>query len=294
MSSTNDLRDALLGRDPRRSLATVAAALGLAVLSYLLAVVPALFDHLTSFVATVVFVGGALAATNAWWNDGVVGSWLLVFGLVVGWVWAGFVRRPVSSPGAVAIPLGFATLAAGVVGTVGYALGRWIDDRPQGVALDADGLREMFVGPTETAFRWLAVAGGLLLGAAAIVGSVPEAPPTMTTVSVPELFFPLAPIYSNPVVGAVIVLAWVTLAAVPTLRGAGLLVAWAVVFAPLFGGTGLHYVRSGISGGGLAVDVTLAVVAASAFAVVLGSAGFVLGRSIQAVSRLRSATRRSS
>ncbi|WP_277554309.1 hypothetical protein [Halobaculum limi] len=294
MSSTNDLRDALLGRDPYRSLAVFAAALGLALIGYLFAAVPALFDRVSSFVATFVLVGGALAATNARLNDGIVGSWLLVFGLVVGWLWAGFVRRPVTSPESVAIPLGFAALAAGVVGTAGYALGRWIDRDASDSGVVADDFRGVLVGPRETAFRWLAVAGGLLISAAAVVGSAPEAPPTMTTVSVPELFFPLAPIYSNPAVGAVIILAWVAVAAVPALRGGGLLVAWVMVFAPLFGGTGLHYLRSGISGGGLAVDVTLAVVAASAFAVVLGSAGFVLGRSLRVVGRSRSATRRSS
>ncbi|SHH15260.1 hypothetical protein [Halobaculum gomorrense] len=300
MPSENELRVALVGRDPRRTLSVFAAALALALLGYLSAAganwLPVLFDDLASLVIGVVLVVGGLAAANARWNDGVAGSWALVFGLVVGRVWADFVRRPVFSPDVLAVPLGFAALAAFVVGTVGYVLGRTLESGPRGVAwlVDSDGRREFLVGTAETTFRWLAVAGGLLLGAAGVVGSVPESTPVTATVSVPELFYPLAPIDGDPVVGVVVVLAWTGLAAAPALRGGGLLLSWAVVFAPLFGGTGLDYLRDGISGGGPAVDLALAFIAASAFAVVLGTVGFTVGRSLRAVRRSRSVTPRPS
>lgn len=122
-------------------------------------------------------------------------------------------------------------VAALVVETVGYVVGRVIrttghaesaDERPEQILRLLVGSNPSRVG------RWLLLAGGLTL---ASIGFVVLTQPSPFM----DLFFPIGVINGRPVVGMVVTLAWIGLAALPAYRGQGLLVSWALVCGPIYG-----------------------------------------------------------
>lgn len=121
-----------------------------------------------------------------------------------------------------------------------------------------------------------------------------------------SLFFPLVLWNSWPAVAVVVVPAWMALPAAVGYRRGGLLVGWALLFGPLFGGLSNDFVVENICCGSartspppvstytfsaVATNVFLAVVAALAFALVLGTIGYVVGLGANRLVRRRSAGR---
>lgn len=122
--------DGLLGISRRRSFLLTGLAFALFLGTYLLGTIAraqgwmSLLDgRLPLLVLFVLVAGVPVAAASAIWNDGLLLSWLLVFGPVLGWLWIVFVQGPVFLDGAI-VPIAFAGFAALVVGTLGYVIGR--------------------------------------------------------------------------------------------------------------------------------------------------------------------------
>lgn len=233
-------------------------------------------------VAVTLVLGGAIAAGNAYWNDGMLVSWLLVFGPVCGWLWTVFVQTRTLSFDVVIVPVGFAAFAGIVVGTLGYALGgrlRAADGTEPGRVLG------ILVGRNEVeARRWWLVAGGLFVVAIGVIGGVgPDRQTPIEGVSVVELFLPLGALSADSLVGVLVVLVWLGVATWPAYRRAGVFASWGIVFGPVFGVVLTAFVLDGISGSGPAMDATLAFVAALVLAVVLGSVGYLLGTVVRSL-----------
>lgn len=286
-----ELRTALLGRNPSRTLLALGLAVGLGLSVHdAIARSPewleAMDGRLYVPVLFVVVVGGAIAAWNASRNDGIVPSWLLVFAPVLGWLWHVFVQGPVNVERAI-VPTAFATLAALVVGTVGYVVGRRIDARAASDARDesSDWLLRLLVGRVPARFsRWGLRAGGLFVLASALVYATrPYLRLPIEGVVLFDLYYPTGAL-AAAVLGGVVVLAWTGLAAWPAYRRAGLLASWAITFGPLFGAILTDFLLGGTSGGGPVIDATLAFLAALSFALVLGTGGFLVGAATRRVA----------
>lgn len=231
----------------------------------------------------VLVVGSAVAAANAYWNDGLVLSWLLVFGPVSGWLWIVFVQGPVFFNVAI-VPMAWAAFAALVVGTLGYVLGRQLDTRGTGAETSEWMLRTIVGRDPGRRGRWLAVAGALFVLAGALMAATrPLLELPIEGVTLFELFYPTGVLVESTLVGTLVVLGWMGLAMLPAYRRAGLLVSWAIVFGPLLGAIMTEFVLGGSSGGGPVLDATLAFLAALIFTVVLGTGGFVLGAGLRRV-----------
>jgi hypothetical protein len=227
-------------------------------------------------VAVTLVLGGAVAAWNASWNDGLLMSWLFVSGPVCGWLWNGFVQSRTLSLGVVLVPVGFGALAGVVVGTLGYAIGRLLlgDD-----GTGSPGIMDVLVGrdPAEARRWWLTACGLFVIVTGSVVALGPDSPTPIRGVTLLELVLPLGTVRDNAVIGVFVILGWLGVASWPAYRRVGLLASWGIVFGPIFGAVLTAFVLDGISGSGAAMDATLAVVAALVVAVVLGSGGYLLG-----------------
>lgn len=240
-------------------------------------------ERLFLLVLFVLVAGSAVAAANAYWNDGLVLSWLLVFGPVLGWLWMVFVQGPVFFDVAI-VPIAWAMFAALVVGTLGYVLGRRLDTRGTPDVTSEWMLGTIVGRDLGRRGQWLAVSSALFVLAVGLMAATrPFLELPIEGVTLFELFYPTGVLVESTLVGAVVVLGWMGLAMLPAYQRAGLLVSWAIVFGPLFGAILTEFVLGGTSGGWPVLDVTLAFLAALIFTLVLGTGGFILGGALRRV-----------
>lgn len=291
MLDSPGLRTALLGRDTTRSFLAFGLAIALALGFYVLGAIGEAqgwiygFDQVFPvFVLLVLVVGGVVAAGNAYWNDGLVLSWLLVFGPVLGWLWIVLVQSANLIEVAI-VPVAFATLGALVAGTLGYVAGRVLVVRADAGswADPSNRLLRLLVGhvPNRQA-RWALLAGGLfVLSGALIYANRPYTPLPVEGVVLFELFYPTGVLAADTVFGIVVILAWMGLAAWPAYRREGILVSWGLPFGPLFGAILTDFVLGDTSGGGPWLEVAFAFIAALIFALVLGTGGYLLGSGLR-------------
>lgn len=291
MPDSSELRTALLGRDTNKSLLAFGLATVLLLGVYLLGAIGEgqgwIFEFgqlLPQFVLVVFVVGGAVAAGNAYWNDGLVLSWFLVFGPVLAWLWIVWVQGAVSFEIAI-VPVAFASLAALVAGTLGYVVGRVINGRTDSESwYEPTGwLVRVLVGqvPARTV-GWWALAGGLFVLASVLFYTTdPLLPLPIVGVSLIALFIPVGALAADLATGVVAVLAWMGLAAWPAYRREGLLVSWGLLFAPGFGAMLIHYAVGDRSGGGPWFDAVVALLYASSIALLLGTGGYLLGSGLR-------------
>lgn len=276
----------LLGKSRSRSLLALGLSGALLLGAFLLGTVAttqgwmAILDGRISLLVLLVLVfGTAVAAANAYWNDGLVLSWLLVFGPILGWLWVVFVQGPIVFYGAI-VPIAWSVLTALVVGTIGYVIGRgrrnYTHDRSEG---QVEWPLAVIVGRDYSQRRqWLLLIGALFVltgGMTYVVGPFLGFP--IEGVTLFELFYPTAVLDANTSLGTLVVLGWIGLAAWPAYRGAGLLVSWGIVFGPMFGVILTGFVLGGTSGVGPLLDATFALLAGLIFTIILGTAGYILG-----------------
>ncbi|WP_265110669.1 hypothetical protein [Halosolutus halophilus] len=182
----------------------------------------------------VLLVGGGLAIWNAYWNDGLLLSWLLIFSLVTPWLLHFNLQYGILEP---FISAGYVTLAL-VVGTVGHLIGVGLRRALVG---DTDGeafKRAMGVlgsAPDES-IRWSLLLSGLFVGTAVLVYVAEPYRNQLVSVVYPVLwFYPIGVVTWETVLGVGFVLGWLGLATWPASRGNGVLISWGVIFAPIFG-----------------------------------------------------------
>ncbi|MFC7097517.1 hypothetical protein [Halobaculum marinum] len=289
--------DALLGADRRMRLVAVAGATALVAVGVVAAETPwaAGADSAVPFLATTALLGGpALAAENARRAGGVLGSWLLAFGLVFSVAWCLAVPSGVATGIGVVVPVVAAASTATGVGLPGYALGEFLRRRSDGLdeaAGSARVRRVLLPRSRRAAVRWAVVAAAAFDAALAAAVWVPRHPVT-GALTVAEVFDPLAAAAGDPRVGVLVAAGWVGAAAVPAARHAGLFVSWGVVFAPVFGGAGARFVDSVSASGVATFDVALAAVTAAVLAVFLGTFGFVVGVGARSLAPRTPALRR--
>lgn len=303
MPRSSEVLIAVLGRNERRSTLAFGVALALFLSVYLLSAtaerhgwMDVLDGRIYLVVLFVLVVGGGLAAGNAYWNDGLALSWLLVFALVFGWLWNVFVQEgPVFFDEGI-VPLAWAVFTALVVGTVGYVVGRRPHGfGPQDIQGESSGwLLRVFVGrgPGRSG-RWDMLAVGLFAIASGLIYVTrPYLPLPVENVTLFELFLVGGVFAANIPLGSIILFGWLGLAMWPAYRNAGLLVSWGLIFGPMFGAILTDYVMDGISGSGPLVDATFAFLLALILALILGTGGFVLGTGLRRLVTRRGDNRR--
>lgn len=231
-------------------------------------------------VAFVVVVGGGLAVWNAYWNDGLLLSWLLVFSLVTPWLLHYNLHLGIYEP---FVSAGYVTVAL-VSGTIGYLLGIWgrryrlRDTEPMG----SHGLTVVFGAAPDSTARWSFVVSGLfLIAAALLLGAGPYRSVLVSLVYPVALFYPIGTITAEAILGVGIIVGWVMVALWPAYRGNGVLVSWSVLFAPMFGVLLAYslvdsFFTTDVTGTVVDAVVSAALVA-GATAVILGALGFVGG-----------------
>ena len=241
-------KEAYLGRNRRRlyisfGMIIIISIIAAAFAAMVQPISPGIMSWLDPLVVWILVVGGGLAALNAYWNNGIVASWAL----------AGSFSGSIFWPEPWIMVIGF--LGGVVIGTYGYALGRILLVLVVDIQWNAPSnllLRRLLgVDPRQT-MKWGMIAGGLLLAAHGLV-----------TVSLPHVsqgqiqFFLIAGI------------AAVT-ATVAVYQNGGLLLAWILVFAPIFGTSQLP------------VDtLTQTFLIALTIAVILGSVCYTLGTNLR-------------
>lgn len=275
-------RSTLIGAEPTRTLVILGLAILLSLVVFLIGGVARQQQWITEVlfqVVLLVVIGGLMvAAGNARWNDGLLLSWLLIAAPVAAWVWQhGLVTSGPSLQEVLIEAGGFGVLAALVIGTPGYAVGR--------VASELIASDERTWVPSGQVTRWILGEdeqhlrrGGRLtvvffLGLLVIyVWGIPEILPGLGTLGVTgpllpvEYFLPVLAILTHPVVGVGITIVWIGIAALPAYRGYGLYISWLLVF-----GLVLIPVTEGVAGSG---SVLLAILAA----LTTGTVGYVVGR----------------
>lgn len=293
MRRTQRVTGPLLGRGRTRTLLSLGVALSLFLVTFHVVAINEArgwthdwFAQFPLLVLLAIVATGAIAAGNAYWNDGLVVSWLLVFAPVLGWLWNVFVQPGPVFLDEVVVPLAWAGFAALVVGSVGHAVGRGLRLGPRRDGEDepsAGLLRALVGGESRQPVTWGFRAGGLFLGVATVVYATRPGVAILDGLYLSELFIPVGVFDAPLVVGAAVIVGWLGLAAWPAYRNEGLFASWLVTFGPFFGATLTDFVTSELSGSGPLVDVTLALLAALVFAGVLGTGGFALGRGLRRV-----------
>lgn len=276
---------ALFGRHPSRTRVSVATVAVITVVAYVLGrfvggpeLVTASVAYLPVLVGAVLVLGG-VAASIAYWNDGLLVALSAVFGPTAAWLWLFFtVGTGAPFGGVVAQVGGYAAVATAVVGMTAYVAGRLCFVRgAKDPSSHRKGVLEPLVGGDVDRARRTALTGVGL----AVVGYgvlwIADLLPGTSARAVGDGFFIVSAVSQGPVVGTAVVAFWVGIAALTAYRGGGLLGSWAMLLGPLAGGNGYLFVESGISGAGLAVDSVLALVAAAIFTVALGTPGYVVG-----------------
>lgn len=275
-------RSTLIGTEPARTLVILGLAILLSLVVFLIGGVARQQQWITEVlfqVVLLVVIGGlVVAAGNARWNDGLLLSWLLIAGPVIAWVWQHELVvccKPLQD--ILMKAGGFGVLAALVIGTPGYAVGRGLSER---IASD-----ERTWVPSDQATRWILgedeqhvrrggrLTGVFFLGLLVIyVWGIPRNLPVLETIGVTgpllpiEYFLPVLAIRTHPIVGVGITVVWIGIAAIPAYRGYGLYISWLLVF-----GLVMFPVTEGVAGTG---SVLLAILAA----IITGTVGYVVGR----------------
>jgi hypothetical protein len=233
-------------------------------------------SFLTLFPAVVI----GLAVVNAYWNDGLVVSWLLAFGVTLGLFWNGWDSIVV-----------FGTvLTALAAGTAGHAIGLLLRrlTTPEAERGARGPLLAILLGPDRGRLhRWVVLAAVLGLGVEALVLTVgPETPLPVLGVKPGALFYPPFADPSFVVPAVLVLLGWTGLATIPAARGGGLFAGWTLVFVPFFVGSFVV-----IPDTPLAVDlarrVEFAFLSAGVVACVAATVGFPAGRALRRVVILR-------
>lgn len=291
MSILHHRRTDLLGRDPPKSFLVFLLSIALTLGIYALGTTDVAQEWISGFgqmqphFALLVFVvGGAVAAGNAYWNDGLVLSWLLVFGPVLAWLW-NVGDQGVVHFGADIVLIGFATLGALVAGTLGYVVGRVFNGRAESETWyePITWLLRVLVGQIpEQSTRWGILAGGLFVLASVVFYSTyPSLQLPIVGVDLIALVIPIDAIAADYATGLAVVLAWIGLAAWPAYQRNGLLVSWALLFGPIFGALFTRYVVFDPSGGGRLFDFVAAVLVALSIVLLLGTGGYLLGSGLR-------------
>ena len=285
----------LLGHDRKRAIASFGVALTLFVVSFLAGSVAesngftndwfARFPLavLASFVAI-----GVLAAGTAYWNGGLASSWLVVFAAAFGWLSNVLIGEETTLLEGVVAPLGLAGGIAVTLGTVGYAIGRYLRVRNTGDEKDAlpEPLLRILLGDEpDQLVSWGTRAGGLFLAAAAsICVTSPDALFSIRTFELVGGLVPASGLSAPFVFGTVAIPGWLAVATWPAYRSEGLLASWILLFGPFFGAWVTDDVLLGrLTGSGPLVDAVLVLLGAFVLAVVLGTAGFVFGSGLRQV-----------
>lgn len=275
-------RSTIIGAEPTRTLVILGLAILLSLVVFLIGGVARQQQWITEVLLQVVLlvvIGGlVVAAGNARWNDGLILSWLLIAAPVAAWVWQhGLVTSGPSLQEVLMEAGGFGVLAALVIGTPGYAVGR--------VASELIASDERTWVPSGQVARWIlgedeqhVKRGGRLTGVCFLgllviyVWGIPEFLPGLGTLGVTgpllpvEYFLPVLAIRTHPIVGVGITVVWIGIAAIPAYRGYGLYISWLLVF-----GLVLVPATEGVAGTG---SVLLAILAA----ITTGTVGYVVGR----------------
>lgn len=304
MSRGSILTDALLGRDDARAGIAFSVGIALFLVFFLMSTIgesqrwmEGWFGRFSIFVVLgVLIVGGGIAAGNAYWNDGLVLSWFLVFGPVFGWLWNWFVQEGSVFFHEAIVPVLWAVFTALVVGTIGYVIGRIPHGFPsRDTGTESTGwLLRVLVGknPMRSA-RWGLLAGVLFVIAGGLTYVTrPYLSLPVEGVDLVELFFPPGVLAANTLLGVLTIFAWMGLAMWPAYRNAGLFVSCGLVFGPISGALLIDFVVGGLSSSGPLVDATFALLAALILAVILGTGGFILGIGFRRIMIWRGNNRR--
>lgn len=281
----------LLGRDTKRSLLLSGVIIALFILSYLGAILvdqsnwmPQGFSKAILSIAIVAVPLGVMAAANAVWNDGYVLSWLLVFAPVFGWLLSNAASQegPLGV-GQIFFSLGIAIFAATIVGTIGYTIGVGLTILSAGENgnVGSGPLLRVFLGDeSRDPVRWGIRAGGIfLLTSFLIYITYPGFELSPNRFYFSDLFVPHFGLQDPIVASALVKVGWVALAILPAYRNEGLLISWVFSFGFFYGATLTDFVLNQLSGSVL-LDATYALLLALVFSIIIGTAGYVLGRSL--------------
>ena len=289
----------LLGHDRKRAIVSFGVGLTLFVVSFLAGSI-AESNGLTNdwfarfplaVLASLVAIG-VLAAGAAYWNGGLASSWFVAFAAAFGWLSNVLIGEDTALLEGVVAPLGLAGGIAVTLGTVGYAIGRYLRARNTGDgkgALPEPLLRILLGDEPDQLISWRTRTGGLFLAAAAsIYVTSPDALFSIRTFELVEIFIPAGGLYAPFVFGTVAIPGWLAVATWPAYRSEGLLASWLLLFGPFFGAWVTDDVLLGrLTGSGPLVDAVLVLLGAFVLAVVLGTAGFVLGSGLRQAAEYR-------
>jgi len=222
-------------------------------------------------------IGGGLAFLNAYWNDGLMVSCVLVLGLPAGIMW-GTYGIFWSGRGELGIALIGVSLA---IGASGYAIGRAFraGHTDEGVDQRDEWMRGLLLGENHAlARRWGFISVGLCLASAGLLSVVgPFASLPIDDLSLIDLFFPF---FESGLVLVILHLGGIGLAMGPGSQDAGLLTSWGIVFGPVFG-AGAVWLPRDPHIAGLVSGIQWAFVGALVSAAVLGTIGYVLGTGLR-------------
>jgi len=169
-------------------------------------------------------IGGTSALLSAYWNDGIVVSCLPGLAFTTGIMIGGRYELWLVLVG-----------VAVVVGVCSYSVGRGIRVEATTTGWNArdEWIRNHLFGTEEPSLRiWGIVGIGLGVTSFVVMYILgPNYHIPIIGVTLVKLFFPY---FSTGVVLLFLFLAWIGLAAVPPMRGSGLIGSWCLVFTPLF------------------------------------------------------------
>lgn len=290
MSQIPELRDTLFGRNRTGTFLGLGFAMMLFIGIFILRGWAEMAEGETfgtlpiSDVVFVVVVGGGFAAVTAFWNDGLLLSWLLVFCPVIAWVWPNFVQGPVFFK-AVVHPFALAAVAAILAGTAGYVIGRRIHMKTSLFTEEdpfAWDVRLILGHDPSQLFQWAERACVLLFVSAGFMYSTrPYIALPIEGLTLIEVFLPIGALNTAPMIGTIVIFGWMGLASWPAYRDNGLLSSWGILFGPIFGATLIDFTIDSMSGSSPIMDFSLAFLAALIIALVLGTGGYILGRGLR-------------
>lgn len=296
MARTPQMTVELLGRDRKRTIISIGVAIALFVIVFLVSAIAESrgltndwFARYPLAVLGFLVVIGAMAVGTAYWNSGLVPSWLVAFAPTFGWLWTVLVGNETAFPEGVAAPFGLAVIIAVPLGTVGYAVGRFLRLRNTEDGKDAfpePSLGILLGDDPNQLVSWGTRAVALSLATAVLIYLT--SPDVISSVGT---IVPTGGLYAPFVLGPVAIPVWLAVAMWPAYRGEGLLASWMILFGPFFGAWLTDDVFLGrLTGSGLLVDAVLVLLGAFVLAVVLGTTGFVFGTGLRRAVERRDST----
>ena len=282
----SDSNSVLFGRRTGRTRRTLGVAITIFLCTFLIGVyargrwMQAVMETTLQPVLFVILVGGGLTIWNAYWNDGLLMSWLLMFSLVTPWLIHYNLQLGIYWP---FVSAGYVTLAL-VVSTVGYLIGVGfrrvsLGETEEGVAKSFPAVFGSASGQTT---RWFLLSSGLFVVPAGLVYVAGPYRSLLVSIVYPvALFYPIGDVTGRAVIGVGLILGWTGVATWPAYRGNGLLVSWGVLFAPMFGTILSYSLLETFSASDLSSSVVDAVLIATlvsvTISVILRTLGFVIG-----------------